>query len=569
MNLARTPAAASSANTTPARPQVSVVVIGRNEGERLLRCLASIAAADWGDLACQTIYVDSNSRDDSVVHAAAAGATVLVLDDASPCAAKARNLGWRHAQGELIFFLDGDTVLEPRFVGRALQALQDSTVCAAWGHRREIDPQQSIYTRVLDLDWIYPTGRSLYFGGDVLIRRSALQAAGGFDPGLKAGEEPELCARLRAAGWQIEHIDAPMTGHDLAIRTLRAYCRRAYRSGMAYAEVAHRLRGSGDPLWQREAARDLRHGLFFLIAPVLWLATLLASPWAAGGLLLLAGAVLARTVARSAWKAPGQWLLLGQYALHSHLQKIPALFGQVHWHRARRRAAGVALVDYKDDAPTGQHAQNAQRGKRVLLTMLQPVARLWRRLVQDRWLRLWSAARLGEAMGRPLHPSNVVLGPVELHGTCRVSIGTGTLIYPGVYLETQGDGVIEIGDDVVLSRGVHIVAFDRVRLGAGTLVGEYSSLRDANHLRSAISVRHSGHVAEAIDIGRNVWIGRGVTVLKGVSLGDSSVVAANSVVTNNVAADAVVGGAPAQPLRVAPTAGPGEPALAPRTALIH
>jgi glycosyltransferase involved in cell wall biosynthesis len=139
---------------------VSVVVIGRNEGERLVRCLASIAAAHWDMARHEVIYVDSNSTDGSAARAAAAGARALVLDDASPCAAKARNLGWRAARGEFVLFLDGDTVLHPGFVARALDTLRDGRLCAAWGHRRESDPGQSLYTRVLDLDWVYPVGHT-------------------------------------------------------------------------------------------------------------------------------------------------------------------------------------------------------------------------------------------------------------------------------------------------------------------------------------------------------------------------------------------------------------------------
>lgn len=531
---------------------VSVVVIGRNEGARLLRCLASVQAAHWNGLRHEVIYVDSGSHDDSAQQARASGATVRVLADDSPCAAKGRNLGWRLATGRYILFLDGDTELHPDFVSRSLPAIAEAQVCAVWGHRRESAPEQSVLTRVLDLDWIYPVGRTLYFGGDALVRREALAEVGGFDPSLKAGEEPELCARLRARGWQIEHIDAPMTTHDLGIRSLRAHARRAYRSGIAYAEVALRMKQLGDPLWQREAARDFRHGLLFMAAPGLFAAALLLQPLVALALLAAALALLARTARRCAWKAPGQPVLLWQYALHSHLQKVPALFGQIAWMLAQRRATEIGLVEYKD-AATPDQARPAPAGgswlKQALTSALVPVAAGWRRLVVERWLRLWSAARLREAIGGPLHPSNVVLGPVEVHGSGRISFGQRAHIYPGVMLETQGEGCIEIGDDVVLSRGVHIVAFARVRLGKGAMVGEYTSLRDADHRRGGSSVRHSGHEHAPIDVGSQVWIGRGAAVLKGVTLGAGCVVGANAVVTRSVAAQAVVAGAPARPIK--------------------
>lgn len=188
--------------------------------------------------------------------------------------------------------------------------------------------------------------------------------------------------------------------------------------------------------------------------------------------------------------------------------------------------------------------------KRFLVKALQPVARLWRVVMAERALRIWALARLQEGLGRPVDPSNVVLGSIELHGTRQVTLGRGALLYPGVYLETQGHGRIEIGDDVVLSRGVHLVAFDHIVLGKGVMVGEYSSLRDADHRRSETAMRYSGHVSAAIHVEPNVWIARGVTVLKGVTLREGAVVGANAVVTRDVSAGSVVAGAPAKPIRV-------------------
>lgn len=186
--------------------------------------------------------------------------------------------------------------------------------------------------------------------------------------------------------------------------------------------------------------------------------------------------------------------------------------------------------------------------KAVLARVLMPLA--WcRRVIFERWLRLWSLARLQEAVGRPVDSSNVIMGVIELHGTCNIRFGRNALIYPGVYLETQGNGAITLGDGVVLSRGVHIVAFERVTLGNGCMVGEYASVRDANHRLDEVSIRESGHISAPIDICSNVWIGRGASVLKGVSIGSNSVVGANAVVTKSVGAQQVVAGVPAKALR--------------------
>jgi len=165
------------------------------------------------------------------------------------------------------------------------------------------------------------------------------------------------------------------------------------------------------------------------------------------------------------------------------------------------------------------------------------------------WRKLWAFARLKASLTQ-LDSSVVVLGMPELHGSKRIRMGCNLYLYRDLYLETRMHGEIDLGSDVVLSRGVHIVAFDSVRIGAGSMIGEYASIRDANHrFGPDIAPRNSGHNAAPISIGRNVWIGRGVTVLPGVVIGDGAVVGANAVVTRDVAAAAVVAGIPARELR--------------------
>lgn len=331
---------------------ISVVVIGRNEGQRLLDCLRAVHAAQWADLRYELIYVDSGSTDGSADHAAALGARVIAVQPLRPSAALGRNAGWRAALAPLVLFLDGDTLLHPAFVHAAQQALHGHPERAAiWGHRRERYPMQSVFNRVLDLDWVYPAGDTAFCGGDALFRRSALAEVDGFNDNLIAGEEPELCARLRQRGWRIRHIDHPMTLHDLAITRWRQYWLRAERAGHAYAEVSHRMADTPTPLWKNENRRHRIHSLALLLFIFTFCMTLVTQAFAAAGMAAgLAVAGLARTAWRARWKG-GSALTLGLYALHAHVQQIPIGWGQLQWARTHRRGTARALIDYKRGTP--------------------------------------------------------------------------------------------------------------------------------------------------------------------------------------------------------------------------
>jgi glycosyltransferase involved in cell wall biosynthesis len=332
-------------------PVLSIVVIGRNEGQRLTRCLESVRLVRGSEGKLDVIYVDSASNDGSPQVARDLGAHVIVLREGKRTAARGRNAGWQRALNPYVLFLDGDTVVHPDFPETALNILEaDPAVAAVWGHRRELRPEHSIYNRVLDLDWIYRPGVSDFCGGDVVMRRAALAEVEGYDAELIAGEEPELCRRLRARGYRILHIDSAMTGHDLNIMRFGQYWRRAIRAGYAYAEIAERFRGSPDPSWSQESKKNILSAIFWMA----WLSMglpilLLWSPWVLGWLvppLLLT----ARTAWKARWKAPGQWVLLWLYGIHSHLQHIPILFGQAGYSWDRHSGKQSSIIEYKKGA---------------------------------------------------------------------------------------------------------------------------------------------------------------------------------------------------------------------------
>lgn len=187
-----------------------------------------------------------------------------------------------------------------------------------------------------------------------------------------------------------------------------------------------------------------------------------------------------------------------------------------------------------------------------LKSLLVAPFRAWLRAtagVRESWRRLRAHASLAADLALQLPTSVVVLGPAAVYGSGAVRCGTDVLLYPHLHLETHPPAVISIGDRVVLSRGVHLVAMAGITIGAGSMIGEYASIRDGNHQRApGLPIRAAGYRALPIVIGSEVWIGRGVTVLAGVSIGDGATVGANAVVTRDVPAGATVAGVPALPI---------------------
>jgi cellulose synthase/poly-beta-1,6-N-acetylglucosamine synthase-like glycosyltransferase len=335
-------------NTTEPRSRsaISIVVIGRNEGERLRRCLESVQVLAVRGLATEVIYVDSASTDRSLELAGQLGACFIGLKDGRLTAARARNAGWSRASADLVLFLDGDTVLHPGFVENALPLFDQLEVGVVWGHRRELFPTRSIYNRVLDLEWILPVGLSRFCGGDSLMRVEALRRSGGFDETLIAGEEPELSQRLRKSGYSIVHIDHPMTGHDIAMTRFSQYWLRAVRSGYAYAEVSSRFDHGG--FWRVESQYNLRKT--GLLACILLLAATLSVRGRSVWPLLGAGLIFFVAVVRTAWKSrkkSASWFTLLLYGIHSHFQHFAICQGQLQYFWSSRFGKASRLIEYK------------------------------------------------------------------------------------------------------------------------------------------------------------------------------------------------------------------------------
>ena len=322
---------------------IDVVIIGRNEAVRLASCIRSVQGSNRVAIG-KIIYVDSASGDDSCAIAVEAGCELVRLVAGRMSAARARNAGFRLSSADCVMFLDGDTVLHPDFLWQAMQAMQDNTA-VVWGHRREAAPDSSWYIRMLDMDWIYPAGESAFCGGDALFRRSVLMQTGGFCDALIAGEEPELCARIRAAGWCIMHIDVPMTRHDLGVHSFSAYWKRALRAGHAYAEVSSICRQQGRDLWRHEVILNFLRALQLplLIAAI---AATCVQPLALIFLIILFSITL-RAVLRCRFKSGSFWLRT-QYIFHSYLQLMAIAAGQLRFYLLQSLGVRSRLIEYRN-----------------------------------------------------------------------------------------------------------------------------------------------------------------------------------------------------------------------------
>lgn len=311
---------------------VDAVVIGRNEGARLLACLRSLQGQ-----VRRVVYVDSGSVDGSVQAATDLGAEIVELDMSRPfTAARARNAGLSRLSGDgFVQLIDGDCVLQPGWIaaGMAAMAANPGAVVVC-GRRRERCPEASLWNRLCDEEWNTPVGQTKACGGDALMRLPALRAVGGFREDLIAGEEPELCLRLRREGGEIWRIDAEMTVHDAAMTRFGQWWQRSRRAGHAFAEGAA-LHGAGP---ERHWVGETRRALFWgLAVPLAAAGCGLVHPvgWA---VLLLWPAQVARLTQR--WRDPAK-------ALFSVVGKIAEAQGVLGYWGGKLRRKRPALIEYK------------------------------------------------------------------------------------------------------------------------------------------------------------------------------------------------------------------------------
>lgn len=322
---------------------VGLVIIGRNEGHRLVRCLASVEA-----FAGRAVYVDSGSTDDSVAQATQRGFGVVDLDLSRPfTAARARNAGARallarHPGLDYLQFIDGDCEVQPGWLDAGAACLDENPdIGVVFGRQQERNPDASIYNTLIDIEWRCPPGDARSATGNMMCRTQLFQQLEGFRESLIAGEDPEFCLRIRQSGARVHCLAAPMVIHDAEMFHFRQWWRRTRRGGYAFAE--------GAALHGHEAERHFvreRNSIVFwggVVPVVLMLAALLSSAWFLAGFLVYPLQMLRIFIHhREALVAPAI------YAVFVVIAKFPELAGLVEYSLMRTSIRErTTLIEYK------------------------------------------------------------------------------------------------------------------------------------------------------------------------------------------------------------------------------
>lgn len=320
---------------------IGAVVIGRNEGERLINCLKSLQN-EVGLI----VYVDSGSSDGSVENATKLGAECVLLDNDAPfTAARARNAGFERIMArpdapDVVQFVDGDCTLEQGYLTHAAAALAgDHNLALVTGWRAEIDPEASVYNAMCDFEWHRPAGEIEACGGDMMVRVTAFEDIGGFNPEVIAAEDDEFCTRLRKEGWVLHRIPIPMTHHDANMLSFRQWWSRAVRTGHGFEQV----NDLHPDYFKRER---LRMWIYGAALPFLGLVGAVMS-WP---LFVLVLAVFAVSYVRSTLGLEKAGLPRNQAAHHAFflfLSKFPNIIGAATYRKRKRSGADMVIIEYK------------------------------------------------------------------------------------------------------------------------------------------------------------------------------------------------------------------------------
>jgi glycosyltransferase involved in cell wall biosynthesis len=199
-------------------PELAVVLISKNQAWNIGRLIESIILRTACVPSREMVLVDSASTDDTVATASMYAINVLRLRPDQPLSpAAGRYVGYKHTSAPLVLFLDGDMELCAGWLERALKVLRSQPdVAVVTGLTVDVWPAtKAADSAEAEPSLEYSTGLTEvpYIAGAGLYRRQALEHVGSFNPYLYSDEEPELCIRIRQAGYRIVQLDTPIAYH--------------------------------------------------------------------------------------------------------------------------------------------------------------------------------------------------------------------------------------------------------------------------------------------------------------------------------------------------------------------
>ncbi|MCP5380906.1 MAG: glycosyltransferase family 2 protein [Kordiimonadaceae bacterium] len=316
-----------------------VVIIGRNEGQRLKACIASVLNSGVKHI----VYVDSCSSDGSAELAKSFKIDVVELDQEFPLtAARARNAGFKFLNETVdglvyVHFIDGDCELDENWLENAIRAFEVSTdVAVICGRLREKYRELTLYNRLCDMAWYIKPGEINSCGGIATIRADIFHKHNGFNTNLIAGEEPEFYHRLRKAGRKIMCLDAPMGFHDAAMMHYKAWWIRSVRTGFSYANAVE---------WGRWAKERKSLVIWGGLYPLILIASFLKYPLLALFILVLFPIQILRIYQGLKMPySPGDKFL---YATFCMIDKIPEFLGFLKYHYVKMSGSKQNIIEYK------------------------------------------------------------------------------------------------------------------------------------------------------------------------------------------------------------------------------
>lgn len=316
---------------------IGIVVIGRNEGERLKLCLQSVIKAK-----CKVVYVDSDSKDGSAEFADSLGVSVVKLNGDTPInAAIARNAGFKQIMSEepaleLIHFIDADCELNDNWLEFASKVLaDDDNLSAVCGRLREKNVGQSIYTKLCDMSWYIEPGNIDSCGGIATIKVDIFKQLNGFNEALIAGEEPEFYSRVRKKGYTVECLDFAMGTHDCAMESFKQWWMRTVKTGFGFAN------GSQWGAWNKRQHSIL---IWVLLIPLAILCGTIIEPRLLFGVLIFPIQILKIAIKSTIPYSFKDKLLDATFCVFS---KLPQFVGMVKYQVSKLSKEQNKNIEYK------------------------------------------------------------------------------------------------------------------------------------------------------------------------------------------------------------------------------